>query len=37
MRGLYDLKPLSGRSGLPGLKCTSAAAQKYQQAVACGL
>ena len=31
------LKPLFGRPGPPGLKCTSAAAPTLQQTVACGL
>ena len=32
-----NLKPLFGRPGPPGLKCTSAAAPTLQQTVACGL
>ena len=31
------LKPLFGRPGPPGLKCTSSAAPTLQQTVACGL
>ena len=31
------LKPLFGRPGPPGLKCTSAAAPTLQQTVTCGL
>ena len=34
---MYVLKPLFGRPGPPGLKCTSAAAPTLQQTVACGL
>ena len=33
---LHSLKPLFGRPGPPGLKCTSAAAPTLQQTVACG-
>ena len=36
MNTIY-LKPLFGRPGPPGLKCTSAAAPTLQQTVACGL
>ena len=31
------LNPQAGRLGLPGLKCTAAVGQTYQQTVACGL
>ena len=33
----YRLLPLAGRPGLPGLKCTNAAAPTYQQTLVCGL